>query len=100
MASPKSKASKTSASTSPNAGVAAAGKVFVGKSDKPEYLTLKLANRHGLVTGATGTGKTVTLQVIAEGLSRAGVPVFAADIKGDLSGVAVAGSRKPELVSR
>ena len=67
-----SKASKTSASTSVHAGVDADGKIFVGKSDKPEYLTLKLANRHGLVTGATGTGKTVTLQVIAEGLSRAG----------------------------
>ncbi|MGD9812474.1 MAG: helicase HerA-like domain-containing protein, partial [Sphingobium sp.] len=65
------------------------GKVFVGKSgSKPEFLTLALANRHGLVTGATGTGKTVTLQVLAEGLSRAGVSVFAADIKGDLSGVA------------
>ncbi|HEY9216051.1 MAG TPA: helicase HerA-like domain-containing protein, partial [Ancylobacter sp.] len=51
------------------------GKVFVGRSDKPEYLTLKLANRHGLATGATGTGKTVTLQTIAEGFSRAGIPV-------------------------
>jgi DNA helicase HerA-like ATPase len=52
------------------------------------------------VTGATGTGKTVTLQVIAEGFSAAGVPVFAADIKGDLSGIAVAGTRRPELVRR
>ena len=49
------------------------------------------ANRHGLVTGATGTGKTVTLQVLAEGFARAGVPVFAADIKGDLSGIAARG---------
>ena len=56
------------------------GKIFVGKSGKPEELTLRLANRHGLVTGATGTGKTVTLQVLAEGFSNAGVPVFAADI--------------------
>ncbi len=64
------------------------GTIFVGKSgSKPEVLTLALANRHGLVTGATGTGKTVTLQVLAEGLSRAGVSVFAADIKGDLSGI-------------
>ncbi|MCK5089488.1 MAG: DUF853 family protein, partial [Hyphomicrobiaceae bacterium] len=62
------------------------GKIFVGKSVKPEYLDLRLANRHGLITGATGTGKTVTLQILAEGFSRAGVPVFAADIKGDLSG--------------
>ena len=53
------------------------GKIFVGKSVKPEYLTLHYGNRHGLVTGATGTGKTVTLQVLAEGFSRAGVSVFA-----------------------
>jgi DNA helicase HerA-like ATPase len=75
-------------------------KIFVGKSKKPEYLTLKFANRHGLVTGATGTGKTVTLQVLAEGFSRAGVPVFAADIKGDLSGIAVVGEAKDFLVKR
>jgi uncharacterized protein len=63
-------------------------KIFLGVSTRPEYLALKYGNRHGLVTGATGTGKTVTLQVMAEGFSAAGVPVFAADIKGDLSGVA------------
>jgi len=63
------------------------GKIFLGLSDRPEYLTLKYANRHGLITGATGTGKTVSLQVLAEGFSAAGVPVFAADIKGDLSGI-------------
>jgi hypothetical protein len=76
------------------------GKIFVGKSGKPEYLTLKLANRHGLVAGATGTGKTVTLQILAEGLSRAGIPVFAADIKGDLSGIAEAGEAKEAFVKR
>src|SRR5436309_807734 len=76
------------------------GAIFVGKSAKPELLALALANRHGLVTGATGTGKTVTLQVLAEGFSRAGVAVFAADIKGDLSGVAVAGEAKEALVAR
>jgi len=76
------------------------GKIFVGKSEQPEYLTLKLANRHGLVTGATGTGKTVTLQVLAEGFARAGVPVFAADIKGDLSGIAAVGSATPALSER
>jgi DNA helicase HerA-like ATPase len=76
------------------------GKVFVGKSDKPEYLSLPLANRHGLVAGATGTGKTVTLQVLAEGLSRAGVSVFAADVKGDLSGISMPGEKKDAFVSR
>lgn len=76
------------------------GKIFVGKSEKPEYLTLHYGNRHGLVTGATGTGKTVTLQVLAEGFSRAGVPVFASDIKGDLSGLAVAGEAKEAFVKR
>jgi DNA double-strand break repair helicase HerA and related ATPase len=76
------------------------GKIFVGKSKKPEYLTLKFANRHGLVSGATGTGKTVTLQILAEGLSRAGVPVFAADIKGDLSGISAPGEAKDAFVKR
>jgi DNA helicase HerA-like ATPase len=76
------------------------GKIFVGKSEKPEYLALHYGNRHGLATGATGTGKTVTLQVLAEGFSRAGVPVFAADIKGDLSGIAAVGEAKDFLVKR
>ncbi len=79
---------------------AATGRVLVGKSGKAEYLVLKLANRHGLVAGATGTGKTVTLQVLAEGLSNAGVSVFAADIKGDLSGIAAAGESKDVFVKR
>ncbi len=74
--------------------------IVVGKSRKYEVLDLKFGNRHGLVTGATGTGKTVTLQVLAEGFSRAGVPVFAADIKGDLSGIAAAGEAKEVLVKR
>jgi len=76
------------------------GKIFVGKSKKPEYLLLPMANRHGLVAGATGTGKTVTLQILAEGLSRAGVSVFAADIKGDLSGIAAPGEAKEAFVKR
>jgi DNA helicase HerA-like ATPase len=76
------------------------GKIFVGKSVKPEYLTLHYGNRHGLVTGATGTGKTVTLQVLAEGFSRAGVSVFASDIKGDLSGIAAVGEAKDAFVKR
>lgn len=83
------------------------GKIFLGASRKPddsmqgpEYLDLKFGNRHGLVTGATGTGKTVTLQILAEGFSNAGVPVFAADIKGDLSGIAAMGDQKDFLVKR
>src|SRR5499426_3687637 len=75
-------------------------KIFVGKGTRPEYLTLALANRHGLVTGATGTGKTVTLQVLAEGFSKNGVPVFAADIKSDLSGIAAVGEPKEAFVQR
>ncbi len=76
------------------------GKIFVGQSTKPEFLDLRFGNRHGLVAGATGTGKTVTLQVLAEGFSRAGVPVFAADIKGDLSGIAAPGEPKEAFVQR
>ncbi len=67
---------------------------------KGEYLNHKLANRHGLVTGATGTGKTVSLQVMAEGFSNAGVPVFCADVKGDLSGIAAKGEMKDFLAAR
>ncbi len=83
------------------------GSIFVGASrtpddgyQKPEELLLRYANRHGIVTGATGTGKTVTLQILAEGFSDAGVPVFCADIKGDLSGIAVAGEDKDFLRAR
>lgn len=63
-----------------------------GAPDNAQELILKVANRHGLVAGATGTGKTVTLQVMAQAFSDAGVPVFAADVKGDLSGIAMSGS--------
>jgi DNA helicase HerA-like ATPase len=76
------------------------GTVFLGQSEKREELLLKLANRHGLITGATGTGKTVTLQILAEGFSTAGVPVFAADVKGDLSGVSREGKPKDFLLKR
>jgi DNA double-strand break repair helicase HerA and related ATPase len=75
-------------------------KIFVGKGEQPAWLTLALANRHGLVTGATGTGKTVSLQVMAEGFARAGVPVFAADIKGDLSGISEVGEAKDFILKR
>ncbi|WP_417445567.1 helicase HerA-like domain-containing protein [Kangiella sp.] len=64
------------------------------------YLNSKMANRHGLVAGATGTGKTVTLQVLAESFSNMGVPVFAADIKGDLSGIAKAATSHPKITER
>ncbi len=66
--------------------------IFVGGGGEaygvPQNLLLKYGNRHGLIAGATGTGKTVTLQVLAEGFSAEGVPVFMADVKGDLSGLA------------
>jgi DNA helicase HerA-like ATPase len=75
-------------------------RIFIGKGEQPAWLTLGLANRHGLVTGATGTGKTVSLQVMAEGFSRAGVPVFAADIKGDLSGISEPGEAKDFILKR
>src|SRR5690606_751351 len=81
--------------------------IFLGASRKPddsyqkaEELHLKFANRHGIITGATGTGKTVTLQVLAEGFSAAGVPVFCSDVKGDLSGVAMMGEPKDFLFQR
>jgi uncharacterized protein len=77
-----------------------ADSVYIGKSVKPEFIYLRLANRHGLTTGATGTGKTVTLQGLAEGFSSFGVPVFCADVKGDLSGVAEAGVSKPWIEAR
>lgn len=76
-------------------------RAFIAISETKEiYLLNKMANRHGLVTGATGTGKTVTLQNLAETFSKMGVPVFAADIKGDLSGVAKAGGNKESVVKR
>ena len=68
-----------------------------GTPDVAQELLLKIANRHGLVAGATGTGKTVTLQILAQGFSDAGVPVFCADVKGDLSGICVPGSKNAPL---
>jgi DNA helicase HerA-like ATPase len=70
-----------------------ADSIFIGKGEQHrQALVLKRANRHGLIAGATGTGKTVTLQTLAEGLSREGVPVFLSDVKGDIAGMAMAGS--------
>ena len=75
--------------------------LLIAKNGPTEcFLLPGLANRHGLITGATGTGKTVTLQILAEGFSDAGVPVFCADIKGDLAGIAVAGEPKDFLLKR
>ena len=74
--------------------------VTIGKAKTEIAILPKMANRHGLIAGATGTGKTVTLRVIAEEFSRIGVPVFMADVKGDLSGMAQAGGDRPELGGR
>jgi DNA helicase HerA-like ATPase len=74
--------------------------IFVGASDVDQYLLLKYGNRHGLIAGATGTGKTVTLQTIAEGFSANGVPVFMADVKGDLAGVSRRGGDNPRALER
>lgn len=76
-------------------------RAFIAIAGNKEVCLLpKMANRHGLITGATGTGKTVTLQTMAETFSQMGVPVFAADIKGDLSGVAKAGGNKDSVIKR
>jgi DNA helicase HerA-like ATPase len=77
-----------------------AASLLIGKGETPQLLFLPLANRHGLVAGATGTGKTVTLQVLAEGFSRAGVAVFAADVKGDLSGISQVALPNPKFAAR
>jgi DNA helicase HerA-like ATPase len=74
--------------------------ILLGSGATPQWLQLALANRHGLVAGATGTGKTITLQIMAEGFSRAGVPVFCADIKGDLAGMSQPGTVNPKVEKR
>ena len=74
--------------------------LLIAQGTAPLYLLPQMANRHGLVAGATGTGKTVTLQVMAEAFSRIGVPVFAADIKGDLSGISQPGTDNPKIADR
>jgi DNA helicase HerA-like ATPase len=75
--------------------------LIIGDSNGKKIVQLgSMSNRHGLVAGATGTGKTVTLQILAEGFSRIGVPVFAADIKGDLSGMAMPGTSTPKIDER
>ncbi|HUP49395.1 MAG TPA: helicase HerA-like domain-containing protein, partial [Thermoanaerobaculia bacterium] len=74
--------------------------ILLGKGEVPVYLLPKYGNRHGMVAGATGTGKTVSLMVLAEGFSRIGVPVFMADVKGDVAGLAVAGTSSEKLQQR
>ncbi len=74
--------------------------ILIGKGERKVYLLPQYANRHGIITGATGTGKTVTLQVLAEGFSRLGVPVFTADVKGDVSGISQPGKPHPKIDER
>ncbi len=74
--------------------------ILVARGARDHLLPARVANRHGLIAGATGTGKTSSLRVLAEGFSRLGVPVFAADVKGDLAGLAVAGGDDPRVVER
>lgn len=75
-------------------------RILIAKSDIPVYLLPNMANRHGLIAGATGTGKTITLKVMAESFSDMGVPVFLTDIKGDLAGLAEKGSDSPNIAER
>lgn len=74
--------------------------LLIARGDKDLYLLPRMANRHGLVTGATGTGKTVSLQVMSENLSRIGVPIFMADVKGDLAGISQPGTATPKIQER
>lgn len=75
-------------------------KVLIGKGDEQVYLYTKMLNRHGLIAGATGTGKTISLKVLAEQFSSQGIPVFLPDVKGDISGFAVAGAEHPKITER
>ena len=77
------------------------GKIWLGQSaDKNIYLLPQMANRHGLISGATGTGKTITMKVLAEGFAQAGVPVFMADVKGDVTGMAQPGDDTEKVRER
>ncbi len=80
--------------------MSAENSITVAIGDQPLRLPLSVANRHGLIAGATGTGKTVTLRTLAEGFARAGVPVFLADVKGDLGGLGFPGGENPKVVER
>jgi len=74
--------------------------ILLGKGELPVHLLARYGNRHGLVAGATGTGKTISLLVLAEGFSRIGVPVFIADVKGDVAGLALAGTANEKIQQR
>jgi len=74
--------------------------ILIGKGQQQIYLSSKYGNRHGLIAGATGTGKTVSLMVLAEGFSRLGVPVFMADVKGDVAGLAAPGTTSDAIRQR
>ncbi|MBU0991946.1 MAG: DUF853 domain-containing protein [Proteobacteria bacterium] len=74
--------------------------ILIGKGDQPVHLLAKYGNRHGLISGATGTGKTISLLILAEGFCRLGVPVFISDVKGDVSGLAMAGVTNEKLQKR
>ena len=76
------------------------GKILLAKKEKEVFLLPPMANRHGLIAGATGTGKTITLQVLAESFSSLGVPVFLADVKGDLAGLCISGEGNPHVEKR
>ena len=76
-------------------------KILIGKNDEKELFILpSMANRHGLITGASGSGKTITVKVMAESFSSAGVPVFVSDIKGDLSGTCLPGEMTEKIAGR
>lgn len=83
-----------------SANVNTTAPILLGKGEDLQYLLPAFGNRHGLITGATGTGKTVTLQVVAEGFSRIGVPVFLADVKGDLAGLSQPITPHPKIDER
>src|SRR5256714_9946325 len=74
--------------------------ILIAQAKEPIFLLPKMADRHGLIAGATGTGKTVTLQTLAENFSTRGVAVFMADVKGDLAGLSQAGGNNPKIVER
>ena len=74
--------------------------ILIAKDSEEIYLLPRMANRHGLIAGATGTGKSVSLRVLAEGFSRLGIPAFMADVKGDLAGISQSGGDNPKVAER